>query len=86
MNIQEYEKLKPAAQALGAAFQKVNFLRDIKADYNGLSRVYFPGCDFNNFPICRMVSISLIFLKTIDVSLVNLFKFLKYSIAVLIPC
>ena len=35
--------------SLGATFQKVNFLRDIKADYNGLSRVYFPGCDFNNF-------------------------------------
>lgn len=44
-----YEKLKLPAQALGAAFQKVNFLRDIKADYNGLSRMYFPGCDFNNF-------------------------------------
>ena len=44
-----YEKLKFAAQSLGAAFQKVNFLRDIKADYNGLSRMYFPGCDFNNF-------------------------------------
>jgi phytoene/squalene synthetase len=44
-----YEKLKAPAQSLGAAFQKVNFLRDIKADYNGLSRMYFPGCDFNNF-------------------------------------
>jgi len=44
-----YEKLKLPARALGAAFQKVNFLRDIKADYNGLSRMYFPGCDFNNF-------------------------------------
>lgn len=44
-----YEKLKEPARALGAAFQKVNFLRDIKADYNGLSRMYFPGCDFNNF-------------------------------------
>ena len=44
-----YEKLKVPAQSLGAAFQKVNFLRDIKADYNGLSRMYFPGCDFNNF-------------------------------------
>src|SRR4030095_2793586 len=43
------EKLKFAARSLGAAFQKVNFLRDIKADYNGLSRMYFPGCDFNNF-------------------------------------
>ena len=44
-----YKKLRSAAQALGAAFQKVNFLRDIKADFNGLSRMYFPGCDFNNF-------------------------------------
>ena len=44
-----YEKLEAPARSLGAAFQKVNFLRDIKADYNGLSRVYFPGCDFNNF-------------------------------------
>ena len=44
-----YEKLEPSARSLGAAFQKVNFLRDIKADYAGLSRTYFPGCDFNNF-------------------------------------
>ena len=44
-----YDKLKEPARSLGAAFQKVNFLRDIKADYNGLSRVYFPNCDFNNF-------------------------------------
>lgn len=44
-----YEKLEKAARSLGAAFQKVNFLRDIKTDYNGLARVYFPGCDFNNF-------------------------------------
>jgi len=44
-----YEDLKLPAQALGAAFQKVNFLRDMKADYNSLSRIYFPGCDFNNF-------------------------------------
>ena len=44
-----YENLKEAAQALGAAFQKVNFLRDIKADFIDLSRIYFPGCDFHNF-------------------------------------
>lgn len=42
-------QLKSAAKSLGAAFQKVNFLRDIKADHEGLSRMYFPGCDFNNF-------------------------------------
>ena len=44
-----YNKLKPSAKSLGAAFQKVNFLRDIKNDYQELNRVYFPGCDFNNF-------------------------------------
>jgi len=44
-----YAKLQSPARALGAAFQKVNFLRDIRADYQGLSRVYFPGCDFSNF-------------------------------------
>lgn len=44
-----YEKLKPSAQALGAAFQKVNFLRDLKADYEQLNRTYFPGIDFRNF-------------------------------------
>jgi len=44
-----YDKLKFSARSLGAAFQKVNFLRDIKADYNSLSRMYFPACDFNNF-------------------------------------
>src|SRR5690349_18873045 len=48
-NKARYEKLKHAAQALGAAFQKVNFLRDIKADFIDLSRIYFPGCDFHNF-------------------------------------
>ncbi len=44
-----FKELAPSARALGSAFQKVNFLRDIKADYNGLSRIYFPGCDFNHF-------------------------------------
>ena len=44
-----FDKLKNAARALGAAFQKVNFLRDMQADFNDLSRIYFPGCDFRNF-------------------------------------
>ena len=44
-----YEKLKPSAQLLGAAFQKVNFLRDVKADYEELNRTYFPDVDFKNF-------------------------------------
>lgn len=44
-----YQQLKPAACSLGAAFQKVNFLRDVKADFEGLNRMYFPGCDFRKF-------------------------------------
>ena len=44
-----FAKLKAPAQSLGAAFQKVNFLRDVSADYTGLSRTYFPGVDFENF-------------------------------------
>ncbi len=44
-----YTKLKPSAQALGAAFQKVNFLRDVKADYQQLNRSYFPEVDFTKF-------------------------------------
>ncbi|MGV3657423.1 MAG: phytoene/squalene synthase family protein [Chitinophagaceae bacterium] len=44
-----YAKLEDNARALGAAFQKVNFLRDIQSDFNDLSRLYFPGCDFHNF-------------------------------------
>ena len=41
--------VKAQAKSLGAAFQKVNFLRDFRADYEGLERIYFPGCNFNNF-------------------------------------
>jgi 15-cis-phytoene synthase len=44
-----YNKLENSARSLGSAFQKVNFLRDIKSDFNGLARIYFPGCDFSNF-------------------------------------
>jgi 15-cis-phytoene synthase len=46
---EQYERLKPSARSLGAAFQKVNFLRDVQADYNQLDRTYFPGLDFSNF-------------------------------------
>lgn len=48
-NQQEFDKLCLPAKKLGAAFQKINFLRDIRDDYNDLGRVYFPGVDFNNF-------------------------------------
>ena len=45
---QRYETLKQTAMALGSAFQKVNFLRDLKADHDELNRTYFPNTDLNN--------------------------------------
>lgn len=44
-----YKQLEPFAMKLGAAFQKVNFLRDIKADYQTLQRSYFPNVDMEQF-------------------------------------
>ncbi len=44
-----YEQLKPFAMRLGAAFQKVNFLRDINADYGTLGRTYFPNISITQF-------------------------------------
>ncbi|HSI89658.1 MAG TPA: phytoene/squalene synthase family protein [Adhaeribacter sp.] len=46
---EKFGQLKEAARSLGAAFQKVNFLRDIKSDYQDRGRVYFPKVDFNCF-------------------------------------
>lgn len=48
-NVDDYNKMKPYAQSLGAAFQKINFLRDISADFNDLNRTYFPNVDFRKF-------------------------------------
>lgn len=45
----QYDSLKDSARSLGAAFQKVNFLRDIKSDFDERGRVYFPGVDFTHF-------------------------------------
>ena len=46
-NNETYEDLKSSAMSLGSAFQKVNFLRDLKADFEDLSRTYFPNTDLN---------------------------------------
>lgn len=46
-----YEQLKHPARKLGAAFQKINFLRDIRADFKNLNRTYFPNTDFNHFDV-----------------------------------
>ncbi len=44
-----YNSLEPAARRLGAAFQKVNFLRDLRDDHEILQRTYFPGVDVGQF-------------------------------------
>lgn len=47
-NQEKYDELKDSAMSLGSAFQKVNFLRDLKADFEDLSRTYFPNTDLNH--------------------------------------
>ena len=50
-NQEKYDELKPFAMKLGAAFQKINFLRDLKDDYKTLGRTYFPNVDMNEFTL-----------------------------------
>lgn len=52
-----FRKLKSPAMKLGAAFQKVNFLRDLKNDYHALGRVYFPGVDMHSFSETEKIKI-----------------------------
>ena len=55
--VASYERLKESAMKLGSAFQKVNFLRDVKADFYLLSRSYFPGVDLSTFSIAEKLAI-----------------------------
>lgn len=48
-DLPQYHHLREGARRLGAAFQKVNFLRDLKSDFQDRGRVYFPGVDFKKF-------------------------------------
>ena len=48
-NKEKFEELKPYAMKLGSAFQKINFLRDLKDDYRVLGRTYFPGINMSVF-------------------------------------
>jgi 15-cis-phytoene synthase len=67
-----YEKLKGPACKLGSAFQKVNFLRDIKSDYEERGRVYFPGVDFKKFDVAVKQSIEADIQKDFDEALVGI--------------
>jgi len=71
---QLYAELKPYAKSLGAAFQKINFLRDIKADNEALNRMYFPNCDFNNFTETDKEEIEKDIKKDFELALIGIYK------------
>lgn len=56
-NEEVYRQLKAPAQKLGSAFQKINFLRDIKSDYDVRARIYFPSIDFSRFSSIDKIAI-----------------------------
>jgi 15-cis-phytoene synthase len=68
----EYQRLKEPARRLGAAFQKINFLRDIKSDYDERGRVYFPYVDFKRFTQDDKTSIEADIKADFDAALVGI--------------
>ena len=66
-----YQRLKRPAQMLGSAFQKVNFLRDIKSDFEERGRVYFPGVAFEQFDKSAKVLIEEDIQKDFDEALIG---------------
>ncbi len=72
-----YHRLKGPARSLGAAFQKINFLRDMRSDFDDRGRVYFPGVDFNNFTAEDKVHIEADIKKDFDDALVGIVQLPK---------
>jgi len=68
-----YKQLKPQAMALGSAFQKVNFLRDLNADFKELDRTYFPNLDLSDFNEKSKASIIEEIEKDFDLALEGIF-------------
>jgi phytoene/squalene synthetase len=64
-NNEMYQALKDDARSLGSAFQKVNFLRDIKSDFQERGRTYFPNVDFTNFTLKINSLLKMIFRLTL---------------------
>ena len=75
----QYNELKPHAMSLGSAFQKINFLRDIKADYSNLGRTYFPNVDMNTFSLDDKVNIERDIQKDFAHALIGVKKLPKSS-------
>lgn len=69
---EKFATLKEPARRLGAAFQKINFLRDIQSDHDDRGRVYFPGVDFNNFDNRMKAAIEADIQEDFDAALVGI--------------
>lgn len=76
-NQQKYKELESSARSLGAAFQKVNFLRDINSDFKDRGRVYFPGVDLKNFDSNSKLEIEKNIKKDFDDALIGIKKLPK---------
>lgn len=76
---EQYEYLKPSAMKLGSAFQKINFLRDLKADYEELGRSYFPGIDLSKFDVDQKKLIEENIEKDFDEALIGIKQLPKTS-------
>jgi len=67
-----YKQLYASARSLGSAFQKINFLRDIKSDFDERGRVYFPGVDFRSFSLGDKLQIESDIKKDFDDALLGI--------------
>lgn len=74
-----YKQLRPGAQALGSAFQKVNFLRDFADDHKRLQRTYFPGVTYDNFDEAKKRAIIAEIQKEFDVAKVAIKKLPRHT-------
>jgi len=75
----KYEELKPYAMSLGSAFQKVNFLRDVKADFETLGRTYFPEVDMSKFSNEDKLTIEADIARDFEYALIGIKKLPKTS-------
>ncbi len=71
-NQEEYNRLEAPAIRLGSAFQKVNFLRDLKSDFEDRGRVYFPGTCFETFDEARKLEIEADIQADFDAALIGI--------------
>lgn len=69
-----YKELKPYAMKLGSAFQKINFLRDLQADFYELGRIYFPGIDAKDLTLENKLAIEQEIEKEFDEALIGIKK------------